>query len=636
MRKGNGGLVIFGIPGEDPLRRNVQLFFGLLGFSAVLFAKGGTEPQDSGATLRINSRAVLVDVIVSDSHGNPVTGLKQDAFSVTEQGKAQTISYFEEHKAGTDPARPVEFPKLPQNVFTNFSPLPQAPAVTVLLLDSLNTHMENQSYVHAQAEKFLKTARPGSRMAIFAMGLGLHFIQGFTDDPAVLAAALKNKKNNPVETSVMLKGQDEANAQANVISMMSAPMGNGATAASPESIAALSNFLQENDDSRQVDRVLLTLENFNRLATFLNSFPGRKNVIWFSEAFPLVVGGAFDPRMDDRLSGTLDLLAAARIALYPVDARGVSGYSLYDAGANLPAGTSQASQLLGGPTVGGAAGAPNAGTGGFSNSIATQAIDRNDDQDTMKRMAEETGGKAFVNSNGLAHIMGDIAESSGNFYTLSYSPQDAKLDGTYRRIEVKVEGGANYRLSYRRGYIALDENLPGSGMMQREKAIHQLAEKNPGAVDPLLPFMDLGMPQSEQILYEARIQPAALGDKREPGDPKGAAARYTVDFAVDAKDLRLPQGPDGLRAGTLNISLRAYDRYGNVVSRKDHLVQLRVKPDVWAVYQNTGVQLHADIAVPKGNYWLRTGIFDQQSRKVGTMEVPLAAVQQIQAAAQAK
>jgi hypothetical protein len=49
---------------------------------------------------------------------------------------------------------------------------------------------------------------------------------------------------------------------------------------------------------------------------------------------------------------------------------------------------------------------------------------------------------------------------------------------------------------------------------------------------------------------------------------------------------------------------------------------------------NSGVQLHAEIAVPKGNFWLRTGIYDKQSRKVGTMEVALAAVQPMQTAAQ--
>jgi hypothetical protein len=407
---------------------------------------------------------------------------------------------------------------------------------------------------------------------------------------------------------------------------MSAPQANGGTAASPEAIAALTRFFQENDDSRTIDRNLLTLANFQRLAAFLNSFPGRKNVIWFSEAFPLVVSGTFDPRMGDAFARTMDKLAAARVALYPVDARGVSTYSLYDAGTNLPSSTSQASQLLGAPTVNTASGAPNAGTGGFSNSLTTDSVQRNDDQETMKRMAEETGGKAFMNNNGLAHILGDIAASSGSFYTLSYSPADTKMDGTYRKIEVKVQGG-NYRLSYRRGYVALDDDLPGSGEMLRAKAIHQLAEKNPGAVDPLLPFMDLGMPQSQQILFEAKVQPVELGDQPKPGDPKSPAARYGVDFVIDAKDLRLPEGPDGLHAGTLNVSLIAYDRYGNVVSRKDHIVQLHVKPDVWAVYQNTGVQLHADIAVPKGNFWLRAGVYDQQSRKVGTIEIPLNGVE---------
>ena len=51
----------------------------------------------SDTTLKINSRAVLVDVIVTDRSGKPVTGLKQDSFTVNEQGKPQTISFFEEH-----------------------------------------------------------------------------------------------------------------------------------------------------------------------------------------------------------------------------------------------------------------------------------------------------------------------------------------------------------------------------------------------------------------------------------------------------------------------------------------------------------------------------------------------------------
>jgi hypothetical protein len=51
------------------------------------------------------------------------------------------------------------------------------------------------------------------------------------------------------------------------------------------------------------------------------------------------------------------------------------------------------------------------------------------------------------------------------------------------------------------------------------------------------------------------------------------------------------------------------------------VVQLNLKPDVYAVFQKTGVPMHFPIELPKGQYWLRTGVYDQGSRKVGTMEL---------------
>ncbi len=180
-----------------------------------------------------------------------------------------------------DPAQPVEMPKLPPDVFTNFSPYPQPPAVNVLLLDSLNTRMEGQSVVHKEAMKFLKGAKPGTRTAIFTMGLALHFIQGFNDDPAVLAAALNNKKNIEVETPVMLKSQAETNAESK--------------------IPSLAGFFADQKASITIDREFRTLANLQRLAAFLQGFPGRKNIIWFAEKVP---GGLVDSevRMAIRLS----------------------------------------------------------------------------------------------------------------------------------------------------------------------------------------------------------------------------------------------------------------------------------------------------------------------------------------------
>ena len=569
--------------------RPIASCVALIGLAMPLLAQtAGPDANTPFSTLRTNSRAVLVDVIVTDSSGRPVRGLRKDGFTVTEQGKPQTISFFEEQ--GKAPAaQPVEMPKLPPDVFTNFSPFPQPPAVNVLLLDSLNTRMESQSYVHSQAMKFLKSAKPGTRTAIFTMGLALHFIQGFNDDPAVLAVALNNKKNIEVETPVMLKSQAEKNAQAIV-----PPDWQG--------------FFQENDESRTVDRELRTLANLQRLAAFLQGFPGRKNIIWFAEKVPggfVVENGQLISNLviDDEIKKTYAMLGAARASIYPVDARGTSNADLFTA-ENNPKTSGGLQEVARGP-------------GGEDH-------ERNSDQINEQLVAEQTGGRAFVNTNDLSGVIDKVTSNSAHFYALSYVPTNAKMDGGWRKIDVKVVGG-KYSLSYRRGYFAVDTDLPGG---LRNKKMQRLAGQNSEAIDPLVAFMDLGMPQSQQILYKIRIVPAASGEG-EPAEKKDKN-HYKVDFAIDLRDLKLSIDPDGLHKGTLNISLIVYDRYRNIISREDHLVGLNIKPDVYAAFQNTGVQLHAELAVPNGNFWLRTGVYDQGSRKVGTMEVALNSVVPLQ------
>ena len=605
----------------------IALIVALISFSVLLPAQTAaldgntlvtTLQSTPASTLRINSRSVLVDVVVTDKSGKPVTGLTRDAFTVSEQGKPQAIDFFEEHTgalAGSPAAAPKEMPKLPPDVFSNFSPFPEPAAVNVLLLDSLNTKNEDQSVVHSQVLKFLKSAKPGTRTAIFAMGMGLHFIQGFNDDPAVLAAALNNKKNSGVESSVMLKGMEETNAQQSVTGMMSEPMPAGGTFAPAGMIGDLQSFMNENNTGQSVDRMQITLANLQRLAAFLEGFPGRKNLIWFAETVPSAfeaTGGAAttgNPGASDELQNTMAMLAAARVAIYPVYAPGVWTFGLYTAENNLPKGISQPSQILG-------------NNGVFAQSLGNNASQHYVDMDSARLLAEQSGGKAFA-TNGMSDVIERVTEDSSYFYTLSYSPTNAKMDGSFRKIEVKIPGG-KYSLSYRQGYVAMDSALPGSAMSIRNHAVMKLAAENPGAVDPLLPFMDLGMPQSEQILLKARIVPAAAGENETAG--KKDEVHYKVDFSVDLKDLDLRLDSDGLHKGVLNLSLIAYDRYGKVANRKESMVELNIKPDVYEIFQRTGVQMHVEIGVPKGQYWLRTGVYDQGSHRVGTMEVALSSV----------
>lgn len=612
-----------------------SFFLSVVCLSIPAFSAAQNAPPDDqsdSTTLHLTSRAVVLDVVVTDQHGKPVTGLQKDAFSVSEEGKPQSLSFFEEHN-GLSPAqaKPLEFPTLPQNVFSNFSPLPTPPAVNILLLDTLNTQLSDQMFVRQAAKKYLQSLKPGSRIAIFTLSMRLSFVQGFADDPAVLAAALGWSKYHNLEAPALLSSPGEQGAQGTLVSQMSdtvnAGPGGMVSTASPAMIAAMQAFMQETQNAQTADREYRTLAALQDLASYLGGFPGRKNLIWLSGSFPLnffgITGSNFsgastntDARFDDYIKKTVDLLTVARVAVYPVDAKGNSTQAFYGAENNPAKQGPIASQGI-----------------GFSGNIGREDKSRDQSHLIMDQMAEETGGRSFKDTNDLAGVINNVISTSGDFYSISYTPTNDNMNGAFRDIKVKVSG--NYTLSYRRGYFADDLDLPGSG--QSTRYLTEGSKKNappppppPGPVDPLKPFMDLGMPQTEQILYKALIQPlpanAPQGANPPPPSLKGPLTRYGVNFAIDANDLALKPDVDGVRRGKINVSLIAYDKYGQIITRKDYLVPLAIKPDTYKGFQQTGVQLYSEVDVPKGQYWLRTGVFDQTTRKVGTLEVSLNAV----------
>ncbi len=631
-------------------RATLSLVLAAVSLSLPLAAQDAAP--DSEATLRVSSRAVLVDVLVTDRSGQPVTGLKRDSFAVSEQGTPQSITFFEEHR-GLAPAQAASIvtPQLPPDVFSNFSPIAPPPAVNILLLDALNTPMADQVYLRQAAKKYLKTLRPGSRLAIFTLALRLHIVQGFSDDPATLARALGLQKNDRPDPSVLVQSSEENTSQESVIGLMNRQVGAGpgaTTTASPANmIESFQQFLEETRYSQVADREYRTTQALQQLSTYLAAFPGRKNLIWMSGALPLDIFGLTDMRFDDTIRKTVSLLSASRVAVYPVDVRGAWTHNLYQAENSGDTTVSLPQQMIGPATNFAPAGADSSNivsgqsavtttSGGFDHERTSESMANHSSNSGMDRVAEQTGGRAFYNSNDLVGIVDSVVTSSSNFYTLSYTPTDSDMNGAFRKIAINVSGGP-YALSYRRGYFASDDGRPGASQSAQRLAIQQA---NNTGTDPLLPFMDFGLPETDQILYKVRVVPqppqpdsaSAPQPGPAPAALNGPHDHYAVAFAVDLKDLDLRLDTDGLHKGTLNLSLIVYDKYGQVATRRDHVVALTIKPDVWNVFQQTGLQLHDDIDAPRGQYWLRTGVYDQSTHKVGTMEIPLSSVHPLQQA----
>jgi VWFA-related protein len=374
-----------------------------------LFAGGQSATAHPPVSVHSEADLVLVDVVVTDAGRNPVHGLNAADFTLLESGHEQTIKTFEEHKVTQSASLP-PLPKLSPGVFTNYSPTPASGALNILLLDTLNTPMADQSFVHDQLLKYLKEARPGTRMAIFGLNSQLRLLQGFTSNPELLRAVLNGNRGLPKGSPLM------DNAVAGDAPGADDPMMDSATEAlgnSPDAAAVVANLKQfeaEQQSYQLQARARFSLDAFNQLGRYLSGLPGRKNLIWFSGSFPINIlpdGDLMDPfsivaSAEDEFRETTDLLALSHVAVYPIDARGLMISPVYSV-------ANSSSSLTRSPNAYGKADAK------FTAQTANEHA-------TMQRIAEATGGESFVNTNGLAQAVDNAVEAGSNYTRLATRP----------------------------------------------------------------------------------------------------------------------------------------------------------------------------------------------------------------------
>jgi VWFA-related protein len=566
-------------------RTRCLMWFALIPlWAASLFSQ--TAPSDSHVTMfRAETRLVLLDVVVTDGKGEPVPGLHREDFQVTEDGKRQNVSVFEEHKGGA--VSLAKLPPMPVNVFTNY-PLTKIPdSVNVLLLDWLNTQPQDQAYVRAQTIKYLKSVAPGTSLAVFTLGSRLHMVQGFTTDPAVLLAALDRKNAKPgTESTRLLPTAVQTTAEQDLINLMRMNM------AAPAAIEAVTQEMAGTGALHTDERVKVTLQALQLLARFLSGIPGRKNVIWFSGSFPIsIFPGAGVPReYAGDLRQTADLLTPGRVAIYPVSAEGLTGNFTYEA-ENVFTAQEQRKNLR------------------------EESLKHAENQVAMEELANDTGGQALYNTNSLSDAMAHAINSGSHYYSLAYAPTNKKMDGKYRAIQVKLLR-RDYKLAYRRGYYA--EEMKTQLALDRSTA------------DPLLRLMAFGLPDSTQIIYKVRVQPSNPQPKSDAPQTggntefKGPFTRYVVEYAISAEDLVLKLTPDGIRRGNIEAMLTAYDFDGKPLNFVVRKFDIELEPKVYDEVKKLGLQLRQEIDVPREDFYLRTGIYDAASARFGTLGIPLA------------
>jgi VWFA-related protein len=523
------------------------------------------QPQDvvhSGQTLRSNTRLVVVDVVVTDSRGQVIGDLKQGDLTIFEDGKAQKVSNFTFHPPGkTDVAINSH---LPVNVITN-APAFQASSLNVMLLDTLNGDFAEQAYVKDQLLKYLARAQFTRPIAIFALEERLVLLHDFTTDAAALKSAVERFKP---------------------------PARNNGTDTMESRASAFSTHGDFHTNDRDIGT---TLNQLNALAKTLAGYPGRKNLIWLSESFP--------------------------VNLFPdFMANGGSGMCNGDTCGTSPSGRSSGTSIGsqgGSPTSLGRGALEGSGEGSYKDylllikkvsdalmnaQVAVYAVDagavgkdeRISSHVTMNEMADRTGGKAFINTNDLVASMTSSVDDGSTYYTLEYYPENKKWDGQFRSIQVR-SGRSGVNLRYRAGYYALDP----------EKANK---EDSDAVAESFSRALQVDAPAATQVVFQAQVQPPSEKNKK-----------VVVTFHIDPRTLAFEHKEGGNEFAHLNCTVWAYGKDKDKPTMFNGTVNANLNAkDYQQMMQQRFLPCDRQLDLKPGTYALRMGVLDRATNKMGT------------------
>ena len=228
------------------------------------------EPQSNPDVLRVETREVLVDSVVTDKKGNYIRDLAKQDFKVWEDGKEQAITSFSFEESTASPGN-------------------SRPRYMVLFFDNSTMNAADQAQARIAAGKFIDAnAAPNRLIAVTDFDGSVHISQDFTANVEWLKKAVANLKGSNVSPNAQLD----------------------ASLGPPPMVPYLGNA--ESDFG--VRSVLLALRS---LAKSLGSVPGRKSLVMLTSGFPL------NPEFQSELTAVIDTCNRANVAIYPIDVRGL-------------------------------------------------------------------------------------------------------------------------------------------------------------------------------------------------------------------------------------------------------------------------------------------------------------------------
>jgi VWFA-related protein len=520
------------------------------GVGVRVVAQTPQTPQSPPAvTFQTEVNYVDVDAIVTDQQGNFVSDLSRDDFEILEDGKAQKIDTFSMVDLPVE--RPDRFLVANRAVTTDVRSNRQAFAgrVYVIVLDDLDVSFMRSAQVRKAAREFVERYFGANDMAAVTYTSGrTDATQEFTGNPQLLLAAIDKfagrRLRSPVLEYIDRLYQNQL-MTAGMTDTSSDPSSSNNN--SGASITQSAQTSMQTDDLERQFRATNVLGTIRNLAEFLSNVRGRrKAMLIFSEGIDYTINDVFGiPKDTTIIRATQDAIAAAaraNVNFFTVDPRGLVGMT--DDYLNL------ADSL-------GIAGNPTEPTGDPQMSFSGRQAFLDElrlSQDSLRTLADETGGFATINRNSFTSAFDRIVQANSRYYVMGYYPPTHPRDGKFHKIQVRVKR-PGLTVSARKGYASPRGKTPDE--KQREDEARRLRDSSKGgANNTSAPLRDALNTPMQQAGLTFSVQAAPFKDSEKE-------ASVALAIEIDGERLHFtPPSNTATFSDRVELSLFAVNEQG--------------------------------------------------------------------------
>jgi VWFA-related protein len=563
---------------------------------APIFAGAQQQPSPS-ATFQVQVDFVDIDAVVTDERGNFVTDLTKEDFELLDEGKPQEISAFSlvDIPVPVAGANPRAVATVVSDVKSNAEPI--SGRLYVIVLDDLNVApLRTKIVVNAARELIERHFGPNDMAAITYTSGRTDGAQEFTSERAVLLAAINKFQGRKLRSTVIEKADQYFQQHLKELEINQPNPGDPDAPSGPPQSGTVrgpigySDMTTDADDFERGHRAQQVLGALKRLAEVMGGIRGRrKAIVMFSEGIDYPIYDIFgSPAATTVLMATRDAIAAAaraNVSFFSIDPRGLVGM------------TSETIELN-------AAADPHLGFDA-KGLLADMYLS----QDSLRTLADETGGYAAVNSNNVTTALNRIVRLNSRYYVLGYYPKDARHDGRFHKIDVRTKR-PGLRVSARKGYVS--PRLPGAEDVRRQERERERGRGRAGAAE------------TSNELREILNQPLqrnglTLAVHTAPFKSAGRQASVAVAIEVDAARLHFSEQPNKTFADSLELSLFALDERGRQQGGSFYQFNLALRPDTYERVRGSIVRMNPRIALPPGRYQLRVGVRETGAGEMGSV-----------------